>query len=105
MNRIILVCALLLSACKCAPFDPAPAPAPTPSVAPMGYDAGTVGTPYHAACANMKALGCSEGAAFDCAAVMAHVDATRLTLVPTQCLITATSKDGVRGCGGFVKCL
>lgn len=105
MRRLLIVAALLVSACKCAPMPaPSPAPAPTPSVAPVGFDAGRIGPPYNAACENLKELGCVEGAAFDCAAVMQRADATHLTLVPTQCLIVARSKDDARSCGGFVKC-
>lgn len=105
MKRFVVLCALALMASKCVPTTgPGPAPAPTPSVAPMGFDAGPIAPPYHAACDNMKELGCPEGAAFDCAAVMARADAVRLTLIPTQCLITARSKDDVRSCGGFVRC-
>lgn len=69
------------------------APAPQPDVDPGVRDA----------CAKLAALHCAEGMS-GCGAVLQKVLDERLTPVPLDCLVAATSKDAVRACGSFVAC-
>jgi len=61
------------------------------------------GDSYDALCANLKSLGCSEGAAKNCAERARKADQEGLTYVPVACLTSASSKESVRVCG-FVEC-
>lgn len=53
------------------------------------------------ACANLGALGCSDGADFTaCVAACQHVEAARLTKIDTACLMSAHSRAAAIACGG-----
>jgi hypothetical protein len=51
------------------------------------------------ACSNLAALGCAEGLAPNCASVIDHALAARLTDPHAACLAIALSKAGARACG------
>lgn len=69
------------------------APAPQPDIDPGVRDA----------CANLAALQCPEGLAADCKVVLQKAFVQRITIVPLDCLVGATSKPVARACG-FVTC-
>lgn len=100
MRKHLALAAAALVAWKCA------APSPTPVTPPpiADGDGGFVGTPYAATCHHLHDLGCPEGAAADCARTLAHVDSTKLTLLPLACISAAHTAGDVRACGGFVTC-
>ena len=93
-----LIAGLLFSlVAACAPSPNAPLPASSGS--------GHV-DPCVAACANLAALGCSEGTAVD-ASGSRVCEATcrkggQLTDLRPTCLASATSKSGARACGTVV---
>jgi hypothetical protein len=81
--------------------DAAPVPAadaalpPEPVVDPSVRDA----------CKKLHDLQCAEGAdLFGCERVVQKVLDERLTAVPLDCIVGASSKTGVRACGAFIKC-
>jgi hypothetical protein len=52
-----------------------------------------------AACANLKALGCAEGASAYCVPALTNAATANHTTTPAlQCSVTASSKAAVRGC-------
>jgi hypothetical protein len=94
----------ILMADAAPPPAPPPAPAPTPTPAPVPTPA-PPGDAYDAACANLKALGCSSGKVVNCASSMRLVDQEHATRKPLNvaCFTTAKSIAAVRVCG-FVVC-
>lgn len=114
-SKLILLCGLLtlLVAAQCNP-GPLPPPAPVPTVViadaapPPLTDAAPAPEPdidpsVRAACSTLAALQCPEGLAADCRVVLQKAFVQRITIVPLDCLVGATSKPGARACG-FVTC-
>jgi len=89
MKRLfVLFCLVALSAC----------PKGGPAKDTLGIlDAGTS---YGAACANLAAVGCPEGAMPDCAAVLQRMVVARLTSINVACLASALTPVAVQACGG-----
>ena len=102
---VLLAIASLLTACRC----PGPTPQPSPKDAPAGnVDAATgileagadAADPFQQACSNLQRLGCPEGVASDCAAVLSRMVQANLTTMSVPCLAAASDGAGVRACGG-----
>ena len=89
---VVVALAAVLQACP---------PSPQPPDAGPVEDAGT--TVGGQVCANLVALGCDEGRATNCAAVVDHAVGKNITRVDSPCLLNAKTKAGVRACG-FVTC-
>jgi hypothetical protein len=115
MSRTIFVFAFLLLAMRCNP-TPQPPPTPTPPPVPTATaDAAPKPVPptppapkpagdvYDQACATELLFGCPEGVPADCAAVIRHVAAGKITTVPAACIAAAKSAVEIRACG-FAKC-
>jgi len=105
----------LLPSCPPSPTPPAPPEAgadaslivpdaaPLVDAAPVAVDAGP-STPCSRACANMAALGCSEGTALNCASTCEKAQSTRIIDMKPDCLASAKDKAAVRACTSSVKC-
>ena len=71
-----------------------PQPVPTPTT-----DAGNI---YSVACANLAAIGCADGTAPNCAALLGQMVAGRMSrTLDVQCLATATTKAAAEKCGAL----
>jgi hypothetical protein len=94
MKRLfVLFCLVALSACP----KGVPAKDTLPDASSGILDAGTS---YGAACANLAAVGCPEGAMPDCAAVLQRMRVARLTSINVACLASALTPVAVQACGG-----
>lgn len=94
-----LFLAALLDFVRCTiPLAPPNVP-PAPSAA-AGAPSEDV---YDRACATLAAVGCPE-AGSTCASTMRADDLHRMTAVRAACIAGATTADGVRACGPYVRC-
>ena len=99
---VLLACGM--AACPPSPVSP-PNDASDASPAPIDDASDADAEPdgrrrdrYDAACAQLKALGCKEGAASNCAATMRSADGKLVDLMPA-CVTAAKSVQAVRACG------
>ncbi len=93
MKRLLafVVLAFLATASNCGT---SPQPVPTPTV--------DAGSPYSAACANLAAIGCADGTASNCAALLGQMVAGRMSrTLDVQCLTAATTKATAEKCGAL----
>lgn len=93
MKRLLafVVLAFLATASNCGT---SPQPVPTPTT-----DAGNI---YSVACANLAAIGCADGTAPNCAALLGQmVDGRMSRTLDVQCLATATTKAAAEQCGAL----
>ena len=74
-----------------------PSCAHVPSPPPTVTDAGP---PYQAACANLAAIGCSDGLDPTCAAILEQMTVGRIIKDSTACLATAPDVAAAIKCGG-----
>jgi hypothetical protein len=71
-----------------------PQPVPTPTV--------DAGSPYAAACSNLAAIGCADGTAPNCPAILSQMVAGRMSrTLDVACLTTATTKEAAEKCGAL----
>ncbi|MGO9663645.1 MAG: hypothetical protein ACLP66_10085 [Polyangia bacterium] len=93
MKRLLafVVLAFLATASNCGT---SPQPVPTPTT-----DAGNI---YSVACANLAAIGCADGTAPNCAALLGQmVDGRMSRTLNLSCLATATTKAAAEQCGAL----
>jgi hypothetical protein len=69
-------------------------PIPTPTV--------DAGSPYAAACANLASLGCADGTAPNCAAILGQMVSGRMTTVNLPCLTAAKDIPSAVACGAVL---
>lgn len=101
----IVMTAVSLAA-ECPPSPAPPGPDASDAGPPVARDASApvdASSPSATACANLAALGCTEGKAANCAATIDHVLAEHLTTVNVACLSGAKTKAAAHACG-FVEC-
>jgi hypothetical protein len=109
MNRKLMYsCLLWVSSCVTPPPNPNPPHTPIPAAGGATGVGGAVGTggttnprptPEAAACANLKAVGCPEGAAPDCAESMVLRCSNPKVECATACLTAAADKAAAQKCG------
>lgn len=109
MNRkLMYTCLVWVSACVTPAPAPNPPPTPTPAAGGATGSGGSQGTggstvprptPEAAACANLKAVGCPEGDAPDCADAMKIRCSNPKVICQTACLTTAADKTAAQKCG------
>ena len=87
----LLFVAVFATASNCGT---SPQPVPTPTV--------DAGSPYAAACANLAAIGCADGTAPNCPAILGQMVASRMSrTLDVPCLTTATTKAAAEACGAL----
>lgn len=103
MRRSIFLCTLLglsATAAACPPKPPSPEPDVVVVDAATADAGGGEASASVAACANLAALGCPEGAdASVCVRTIDHVQAGHLTDLHPDCLARARTKAEARACG------
>jgi hypothetical protein len=95
---------LLLTLTACPPA-PVPPPPPDASDAAVHFEASAfdAADSYAAACGNLAAIGCKDGADPNCAVVLKHAVDARITPVDVSCLTHAKDVSAAKVCG-FVAC-
>ena len=92
MKRIKLFLGALLLACiGCA--TPGPVPTPTPVTGP---------TDYAAVCQHLASIGCSEGAAPECAVAFQRFQDGKMVDLRPDCLSAAQTPAEARACGSVL---
>jgi hypothetical protein len=106
-SAFFLVGAALLVARLVVACHPTPAPLPPdasdaapPRLLDASHDASASSVN---ACAHLDAIGCPDGAAANCAAVLDHVRDSRLTRIDVACILTAHDPSEARECGSVCR--
>lgn len=106
MRSLALIIGLLLvHGCP----SPLPQPQPVPPDAadaspPLADGAPFPPTPAGNACENLRAVGCSEGMAANCVAVLEHNEIGHLVNLNLPCLASKKTKEEIRQCSKSIIC-